>query len=211
MLERGCGTELSTRSDGADLPPASLPPGGGSPISKRVELIRAEAEDDTWRIVDLFSRTGLPFDVELHWSAGSGQGAKAVISVARCARIAVFASTLRILVSNQAGAVNRVAVTIADGYAATHNQWELAGRHFASSSPKTISIPPFADFLRLDLADPALAPAALIRVLDAFGIVRAAYTVDDQPPTGIPLGGAGSIELALASDIDFRAVYHLSL
>ena len=211
MVEPGCGTELSTRADGADLPPATLPPGGGSPTGKKVELLKAEAELDTWRIVDLFSRTGLPFDVDLHWSAGSGAGARASISVARCARVAIFANSLRILAANQAGSPNKVAVTIADGYAATRNQWEIAGRHFAAQSPKAIPIPPFSDFLRLDLADPALAPGAEVRILDAFAVVRAKYTVDQQPPSGIPLGGAGSIELALASDVDFRAVYHLSL
>ena len=52
MARARCGTDLSTRSDQADLPPVP----DGADTGKPVELLTAEAELDTWRIVEVFSR-----------------------------------------------------------------------------------------------------------------------------------------------------------
>ena len=40
---------------------------------------------------------------------------------------------------------------------------------------------------------------------------RATYPLDLLPPDGLPVGSAAGLELKLSSDVDFRAVYHLSL
>ena len=194
---------LSTRADSKELP--ALDPLTGP---KPVELLVAEAGRDAWRIVELFSGSDLPFDAELAWSAGSGAGASARVTVARAARVAVFARSVRIAATNRADAVNRVGVTVADGFAATRNAWEHAAAHVAVS---TIPIPPFAESVRVDLADPALAPLAAVRVLDGLGAVVAAYPVDQQPALGVPVGGARALELDLAAPVSFRAVFTLSV
>ena len=194
---------LSTRADSKDLP--ALDPLAGP---KPVELLVAEAGRDAWRIVELFSGSDLPFDAELAWSAGSGAGASARVTVARAARVAVFARSVRIAATNRADVVNRVGVPVADGFAATRNSWEHAASHLAVS---TIPVPPFAESVRVELADPALSPLATVRVLDGLGAVVAAYPVDQQPALGVPVGGARALELDLAAPVSFRAVFTLSV
>jgi hypothetical protein len=198
-------TRLSTRSDAAELPPVDPKLG-----AKAVEVLRGEAERDTWRIIEAFSGSGLPFDLELAWSAGSGAGAQAQITVARSTRVSVFARSVRIAATNLADKVNRVGVTVADGFAATRNRWEHRGHHVASATT-VIPIPPFADTVLVDLADPVLLPQATVFVVDGIGVLRAAYPVDLQPPDGIPVGGAAVVELQVPADVDYRAVFHLSL
>ena len=83
-------SELSTRADSKELPPFE-PKGSPKPI----ELLVAEAERAVWRIVELFG--GGPFDVRLAWSAGSGAGASARITVARSARVSLFARSVNIV------------------------------------------------------------------------------------------------------------------
>jgi len=77
----GRGTELSTRSDGRDLP-------AWDAALKLLPLLDADAELATWRIAEgrpvaVFSRSDLPFEVHLAWSAGGGAGAEAKVTVAR--------------------------------------------------------------------------------------------------------------------------------
>ena len=57
---------LSTRSDARELPPFE-PASGPKPF----ELLVGESERAVWRLVELFG-AGLPFEVELSWSSGSG-------------------------------------------------------------------------------------------------------------------------------------------
>ena len=196
---------LSTRADSKELP--ALDPLAGP---KPVELLVAEAGRDAWRIVELFSGSDLPFDAELAWSAGSGAGASARVTVARAARVAVFARSVRIAATNRADVVNRVGVTVADGFAATRNSWEHAASHLATAT-SPIPVPPFAESVRVELADPALSPLATVRVLDGLGAVVAAYPVDQQPALGVPVGGARALELDLAAAVSFRAVFTLSV
>jgi hypothetical protein len=199
----GCGIELTTRTDGADLAPFA-------PDAKPVDLLRAEAELDTWRIVEVFSRSGYPFDVSLEWSAGRGAGASALVTVSRSARISIFARSVRVVATNLSNQENRVVVTVADGFAPTRNQWEHKA-HLVASDTALIPIPPFAETVRIDLADASLAPTSVIRVVDGLDTNVATHLVSDQPARGIPIGGAADLELTVPSDTDFRAVFHLSL
>ncbi len=198
----GHGTELTTRSDAADLPPRT-------DASKPVPLLTAEAELDTWRIVEVFSRTLLPFEVELSWSAGSGSGAVARVTVTRSARICLFARSLRVAAANLAVVANRVGITIGDGFAVTENQLEVVGG--AGEGLLEVPIPPFARRARLDLADVAALPGSRVRLVDGLGAVRAVVTASEQPPDGLWLGGAGSLQVEPAAGVDWRVVFTLSL
>ena len=195
---------LSTRSDSKDLPP--FDPKGVTPS----ELLVGEAERAVWRIVELFSAGGQPFDAEVHWSSGSGAGAHALLTVAHAARLSIFARSVRVMASNLSHKSNRVGVTVSDGFATTHNQREHRSKHTAGT-PSRLFVPPFAHTVRFDLADPALAPLATLRVLDGLEEVMASYPLHLQPQPGIPVGGASGLDLDLDVDVAFRAVYHLSL
>ncbi len=203
MATPGCGIELSTRSDGVELPP-------GGPNPKTFDLLNAEAELDTWRIVELFSRTAQPFDVNLAWSAGSGSGASASLSVATATRVALFARSLRIRCVNRSGTTNRVGVTVADGAAQTENVFETHGIT-GLVLPWTFRPPSFASRFRVDFANPAATLSGLIRLRDGFGAPLATYTPLEQPSDGIHVGGVGQIEVSSPDPGNARAIFFLHI
>ena len=159
----------------------------------------------------MFSRSGLPFEVELGWSAGGGSGAGATVTVARSARICVFARSLRVRAGNLADATNRVGITVADAYAVTENQWEHTATSPDQGVQLDVPVPPFARFVRVELADPSGLPATTLRVYDGLGTLRATVAGDKQPPAGVPVGGARRFSVTSGSVGAWRAVFTLSL
>ena len=202
-MRPGCGTELTTRSDGAELPAFDT-------ALKLQKLLDAESELDTWRIVEVFSLTPAPFEIELAWAAGAGSGAFAKITVARSARVCVFARALKIRAGNLADKTNRVCVTVADGRTTTTNQWEVTG-NANEQQPENIEIPPFAKRLRLEMADPTQLPGSDIKVYDGLGTLRGKVAGNAQPGSGVPVGGAGKVEVTTTGASDYRVVYTLAL
>ena len=202
-----CGSEeLSTRSDGRELAPRNA-----QTLEVRHEpLLNAEARAGTWRIVEAFSRNGLPFELELAWAAGTGSGARATVTVASATRVSVFANALTLRAANLANVPNRVGVTVADGFAPGRNQWEVAG-NVAEGNPAAFAVPPFAERLRIELANPSLKAGTLVSLLDGLGVTRSSFLVSDQPADGVPVGGVRTVEMLTNNVSDFRAVFLLSL
>jgi hypothetical protein len=177
-------------------------------------LLDADAPAATWRIVEAFSLSDLPFELNLSWSAGSGAGAEAKVTVARSARVCVYARGLRIRAGNLADETNRVGVTVADAYAVTENQWEATGELIqlaAAVVPAEVGVPPFARRVRVETADSAQLPSATIKVYDGLSVLRSTVPGDQQPAEGVPIGGARAVEIAAAEVTAWRAVFTLSL
>ena len=202
-MSRGSATALTTRSDGKTLPATGEAP-------KPVDLLDTEARRGAWRIVELFSVDGAPFEVELSWSSGSGAGASARFTLARSGRISVFARALRVRAANLSSAENRVGVTVADGHAVTRNVLEVVGQ-LGENAPEDLALPPFAKGVCLELADAALLSGAAVRVYDGQGTLRSTTAGDEQASTGVPLGGASKVEVLAASATAYRAIFHLAL
>lgn len=178
---------------------------------KPVELLHAEAEADTWRVVEVFSRSGLPFEADLSWSSGTGSGAGVQFTVARATRVCVLARSLRLSTTNLAKKANRVGVTVADGFAPTRNTRDVAGG-VGAGTPFVVPVPPFAETCRVELATLAAYPDTQIAVVDALGDTRGAYVAPLQPASGIPVGGASRIEVTSTHPGTLaRVVFHLSL
>ena len=194
---------LTTRSDSKAL--AAL---DGSPAYQ--DLLDTEARRGAWRIIELFSKTGAPFEVELAWSAGSGAGASVKLTVARAARVSVFARSLLVRAANLSSAENRVGVNVADGHAVTRNVLEVRGA-LVENATKELPVPAFATGVRLELADASLLPAASVRISDGEGTLRSVTTGDEQPSSGVPLGSAGKVEVLATGATAYRAVFFLSL
>ncbi|MFH1466428.1 MAG: hypothetical protein ABIO70_18740 [Pseudomonadota bacterium] len=196
-------TTLSTRSDTAELAALTDDP-------QWVTVLDADAQAACWRIVEAFSREGQPFELEVAWSSGGGAGAKAKVTVSRSTRLSVFARALQVRAANASGSENRVGVTVADGFAATRNQWEHRGRTSANGVVE-VGIPPFADHLVLETADPDQLSGLGLLVYDGTSTLRAKVPGDAQPANGVPLGGAAKLEVSAAAEADFRVVFHLNL
>ena len=194
---------LSTRSDTAELE-------GFSNETRWVQVLDTEAQAACWRIVEAFSLDGAPFDLEVTWSSGGGAGARAKATVSRSTRLCVFARALRVLASNHSSSVNRVGVTVADGFSGSRNRWEVRGRTSAQEATE-LEIPPFADTLRLEMADPDQLTGTSLMVYDGQGTLRAKVTGDGQSSAGLPLGGAARVTIEAATETDFRVVYRLTL
>ena len=196
-------TDLTIRANTVEL--AALV---GAPVYR--PLLSAEADGAAWRLLDLFSRDAAPFEVELAWSAGSGTGASAQLTVARASRIAVYARSLTVRAANLGAGVNRVGVTAADGFALSRNVFEVRAAS-DGIAPVPIPIPPFAEGVRVDLGDAALLAAARLQLFDGSGAQRADVPLDAQPAGGTPIGGAASCLVTTTGATTLRAVFTLSL
>jgi len=199
---RAC--RLSSTSDGRDLPAWS----GQVALQS---LLDADSPAAAWRVVEAFSRTGLPFEIALSWSSGGGTGAEARVTVARATRVCVFARSLRVRAGNLADAVNRVGVTVSDAYASTENQWEAVGEILDQGPAAPVEVPAFARRVRVELSDPTKLSTTSLRVLDGRGVLRPVVPADEQPPEGVPVGGARTLEIEASGATAWRAVFTLSL
>ena len=202
-MGRDRSTALSTRSDTKELE-------GLSNDTRWAQVLDAEAQAACWRIVEAFSLDGAPFDLEVSWASGGGAGAKAKLTVSRSTRLCVFARALRVRAFNLSASTNRVGVTVADGFTGSRNRWEARGRTSAEQAT-AVEIPPFADTLRLELADPDQLSTTSLLIHDGSGTLRAKVTGDGQFSTGLALGGAAKVSIEAAAETDFRVVYRLTL
>lgn len=199
----GRATDLSTRAEQQTLP-------GTKDATRFRDLLLAEAHDDTWRIVEVFSVGGGPFQAELAWSAGCGVGAHARITVAHAARVGIYARSVRVRARNLGAEANPVGVTIADGQAQTRNQWEATG-DVSNGLPAIVAVPPFARAVRLDLAEPSAAGATELWLVDGGNVLRARVPAADQPGGGVLVGGAREVHIVTTTKSAFRLVFDLTL
>lgn len=208
MPRPGCGPELTTRANAIDLPPAVQLAIEVVP-APRVELLAGEAEVDTWRIVEVFAP--LPFELGLAWSAGSGSGAEALVTIGRSARICLLARSLRLTARNLTTTSHRAGVTVADAFAITRNTWEVP-LLFGFGANQEVPIPAFAEALRVEIAEPDGWATTTIQVFDGLNDLRATYAAGSQPPGGVPIGGARKVRLSTPDPVHHgRVVFHLCL
>lgn len=196
-------TRLSRRSHQENLAAFSE---GAEPAF--VDLLRAEAQAGTWRIVEAYAERG-PFELHAEWSGGDGRGQHVRLTVARATRFAVLAATLNLKVANLTGLDNRVGCNVSDGYCVSANQFEVRGVGTDAELP--VSVPPFAHRVRLEIADPDQLFNSFLSVHDGVGQLRSRLSVSLQPPEGLPLGGAGSLKVLVPDGLRYRVVYFLSI
>ncbi|MEZ4321882.1 MAG: hypothetical protein R3F61_30685 [Myxococcota bacterium] len=176
-----------------------------------VDLLFAEGEQDGWRIVELSSANGRPFDADLSWSAANGAGSKALVTVARAGRVCIYGRSVSVRARNLHFLPNAVGVTVADGFAHTQNQLEVRGEGSASG-PHAIRVPAFARTVRIETYDPD-DTSGVLWVIDGDNKQRSGVRVANQPPEGVPVGGASEVWFWPQSEapLPFRAIFHLNL
>ncbi|TNE90363.1 MAG: hypothetical protein EP330_08590 [Deltaproteobacteria bacterium] len=211
---------LSVSAETLSLPGVPL---GTAPAPKRV--LAGEDRCGKWRVVEALGTA--PFDLQLRWSAGSGTGAEATVSVARSARICVYARSLRALAVNRSPEANTVSVLVSDGETPTANMQTLVLG--PGKSTYAVGVPSFARSVRVDLGAPAPgrrstrsdltlpslpAPPTppVLGLLDAYGRVLSLTPLDQQPSAGVPVGAAQSVVVSAGSpSLLVRATFHLAL
>ncbi|MFT5680572.1 MAG: hypothetical protein ACI8RZ_001478 [Myxococcota bacterium] len=167
-----------------------------------------------WRIVELVSQSGQPFDAELKWTAGNGGNLKALVTVSRSTRVGLFCRSLDVRVANLDDATNTVSGVVAPArtFVQTRNQYEVRGSEGVHNAPVEIVIPPFAERLNVYFTDYANLTSWAIAVTDAQGTLRSYTTADTIPDSGIYIGGAGKIEVYSGAQTgEWRAVFSLSI
>ncbi len=208
--------KLSRRSGNAKLP-ASLVAGSAG---AEVEVLTAHSlgqGDGDWRIVDLWSDEGTPWEARLVWSGGGGAQRSAFLDVPRCTRVCVHATMLQVFGSNLSTSTNISAVVaIADGQCDTENQWTVRGtgvQDIAGGAGNVAVVPPpWAKFVRLELSDSALLSTSFVELVDVNGTARGRYAGDKQPFPGAPIGDAATVRCVLpAGSFAYRVVFLLHL
>ena len=208
--------KLSRRSGAAKLPASTVAGAAGA----EGEVLTAQsigAGDGDWRIIDLWSDEGSPWEARLVWSGGGGAQRTAKLDVPNCTRVCVHATTLQVFGSNlSTSKAVQARAAIADGQCDTENQWTERG----SSSQEIgggggnidVTPPPWARFARLELSDNTLLATSFVELLDANGTSRGRYGADKQPFPGAPIGDAATVRCVLPSGTyAYRIVFLLHL
>lgn len=175
-----------------------------------VDTLVAEACLGAWRIVEVVSDTGGPFEIVVTWSSGDGAGQRAKLTVARGTRFCIFAASLKVRVANLSSRENRVTVMASEGYCVSENHYEVRGEG-GSNEPVPIEIPPFARAVRLDTSPASGLVGSTLTVHDGLGTTRAEVPGDAQPAGGLPLAGAGALLVLVPTGAAYRVTYTLSL
>ena len=168
-------------------------------------LLQTAAGCAAWRLLELSGDR--PFDLEAGWSAGDTTGLSVTCTVARSARLCLYATSLDLRVRNRAPAAGKVSVVIVDTFLPTENVHQTDGDATAGT---TLAVLPAAVSLRLELANPDGLPNARLRLLDPDGTVRADLSAASQPSAGVFVGGAASIEV-VSPQSRWRLLTFLSL
>ena len=169
-----------------------------------------------WRVIELVSTAGRPFEAHLSWTAGNGGNLKAKVTVARGTRIGLFARSVDVRVANLSSEDNKVTGIVADSssFVQTYNQYELRGLNDTDNPYSAeLEIPPFASRLSVYTTDSVSDLANwYINVFDGQDTLRTFLSLDQQPDGGVEVGGAGRMALYTNGEVAaWRAVFTLSL
>ena len=202
----------SRRSGNARL---SASTGAGS-AGAEGEVLTAQSMgsgDGDWRIIDLWSDEGTPWEARLVWSGGGGAQRTARFDVPKCTRICVHATMLQVFGANLSTSASvQACAAIADGQCDTENQWTVRGAIADASTNVDVVPPPWAKFVRLELSDSTLLATSFIELRDANATTRARYAANGQPAPGAPIGDAATLRLVLpAGTYNYRVVFLLHL
>jgi hypothetical protein len=208
--------KLSRRSGTAKLSASTVAGSAGA----EGEVLTAQSVgvgDGDWRIIDLWSDEGSPWEARLVWSGGGGAQRTALFDVPKCTRICVHATTVQMFGSNLSTSANiQARAAIADGQCDTENQWTVRGSsaQIVGGGGGNVDVipPPWAKFVRLELSDSTLLSTAFVELLDVNATARGRYAADKQPAPGAPIGDAATIRCVLpAGTYAYRVVFLLHL
>ena len=180
------------------------------------EVLTAHSEgqgDGDWRILDLWSDEGTPWQARVSWSGGGGAQRTAKLDVPNSTRLCIHATMVQVFGANLSTSANiQARAAIADGYCDTENQWTVRGTVTDQGQTVSATPPPWAKFARLELSDSTLLGPAFVELLDVNGTARGRYAANVQPAPGAPIGDAATVRLVLpGGTYAYRLVFLLHL
>jgi hypothetical protein len=208
--------KLSRRSGTAKLSASTVAGTAGA----EDEVLTAQSlgpGDGDWRIIDLWSDEGIPWEARVVWSGGGGALRTAFLDVPNSVRLCVHATMLQVFGSNLSTSTNiQGRAAIADGQTDTENQRTVRGDTSqvigGGVSTRDVKPPPWAKFVRLELSDSTLLGTAFVELQDANGTTRGRYAGNAQPQPGAPIGDAANVHIVLpAGSYNYRLVFLLHL
>ena len=208
--------KLSRRSGTAKLTASTVAGSAGAEGEVLTAQSSGTGEGD-WRIIDLWSDEGSPWEARLVWSGGGGAQRTALLNVPKCTRVCVHATMLQIFGSNLSISANiQARAAIADGQCDTENQWTVRGStaQIVGGAGGNVDVvpPPWAKFVRLELSDDNLLATAFVELLDVNATTRGRYAASQQPAPGAPIGDAATVRCVLpAGTYSYRVVFLLHL
>lgn len=201
---------LSTPSDQETLP---VYVAGSTPSF--VKLGTPEAQLGYWRLLEVWSLDGRPFQLSLDWTGGGGGGQSALITVARATRVCIFARGMTIRAANLSTAgTNRVAFTTADLIAPvpTNNVFEVVAVEPPGGVPLSFTIPPYAVRCRIETSTVASLAATDVEVVDGSSNVISKFFANTQPSEGFFCGGqVATLRVTPPAGVRARITFHLAL
>lgn len=163
-----------------------------------------------WRIVETYSESLSPFELELQWSNGTGINPTTQVTVPGSTRLCILARSVSISARNLSISANPVSAHIADGCIGTSNIWVYLGS-CDGSTPVQLPIPPYAQSVRVELEVPGLRSTTTLEARYGADTLYALCSLLEQPSAGVMLGGCTRLVLNATATTRFRALYSLSL
>lgn len=205
--------ELNLRARMEKLPAATV---AGTPGTE-TEIIGATPCNDNgrsaaaWRIIDLYSNEGKPWEAAIEWSGGNGGRRRALVTVVQSSRVCVFAASVYVKGKALTLAAINAWVAISDGVVTSANQYSVRGEATDQTLSFDIPTPPFARFVRLEIDTIALYATSSIALTDGFGVVRNRTRGDQQPNPGLMVGDSSVVTVTLPSACKWRVTFDLNL
>jgi hypothetical protein len=171
-----------------------------------------------WRVVELFSDERTPWEAQIGWSGGMAGKRKAYVTVVQNTRVCIHAASLDVKGKALTTTPCTAWAAIADGVVHTENEYSIRGEHIspaagggASAGPTTIPVPPFARFVRLELATESEYALSAISLTDGWGLSRNQTRGDRQPNPGLPIGDSQTVTITTTNPVKWRVTFLLNL
>jgi len=205
--------DLQTRARSAKLSSSGTV---GTP-GPELEILAAAPCDERgrnqarWRTIDLWSDEGLPWQARIEWSGGHAGARSAYITVSKSTRVCIHAASVRVTGRGLSTTNQTAWAAVSDGQTTTENEYSERGSTAVGTTTMSVAVPPFAKYVRLELATFSEYALSFIALTDGWAVVRNTTRGDAQPSPGLPVGDAQTVTLTTTNPVDWRITFVLNL
>jgi len=169
----------------------------GGPFEQHVLLAGATSNVTAWRLVELFSDKGLPWEADISWTGATATGARAQITVSGgSARFCMAAMAVQSIAarnrSNEAQMV-RVSVASLPGPVTCYNQFLDVS--VMPGGGLSLSPPPYATKVFIVPQAQADIAATTVELYDGNQLLVGQYLLAQQPAGGEPIVGIRTVKI----------------